>query len=142
MVERLAAAGHDLVVYARRAETKAALAQLGVRTATELPEAAAGAGVLLLCVFSDEQVAEVAVPLAAALPDGAVLAAHVTGRESTLRAVAGRFPGIDVVDAPVSGVAADISAGPADRPARRPACCQVAGRRRRRRVRRPRHRDR
>ncbi len=132
MVERLAAAGHDLVVYARRAETMAALARLGVRTAPELPEAAAGAGVLLLCVFSDEQVAEVAGPLAAALPDGAVLASHVTGRESTLRAVAGRFPGIDVVDAPVSGVAADISAGrltvlPGGPPAARARAAAVVG---------------
>ena len=111
MVERLAAAGHDLVAYARRPETQDALTGLGVRHTTELPEAAAGAGVLLLCVFTDEQLAEIAGPLAAALPDDAVFASHVTGRESTLRAVAGRFPGIDVVDAPVSGVPDDIRAG-------------------------------
>lgn len=111
MVERLAAAGHDPVVYARRAETLAALTRLGVRHTTELPEAAAGADVLLLCVFNDEQAAEVAGPLAAALPDGAVLASHVTGRESTLRAVARRFPRIHVVDAPVSGAPDDIRAG-------------------------------
>ena len=111
MVERLAAAGHDLVVHARRPETKSALERLGVRHTSELREAAVGAEVLLICVFNDEQVAEIAEPLAGALPDGAVLASHVTGREATLRAVAGRFPGIDVVDAPVSGVAADIRAG-------------------------------
>ena len=111
MVERLAAAGHDLVAYARRPETQDALTGLGVRHTTELPEAAAGAGVLLLCVFTDEQLAEIAGTLAAALPAGAVFASHVTGRESTLRAVAGRFPGIDVVDAPVSGVPDDIRAG-------------------------------
>ena len=111
MVERLAAAGHDLVAYARRPETQDALTGLGVRHTTELPEAAADAGVLLLCVFTDEQLAEIAGPLAAALPAGAVFASHVTGRESTLRAVAGRFPGIDVVDAPVSGVPDDIRAG-------------------------------
>ena len=46
MVERLAAAGHDLVVYARRAEAKAALTGLGVRHTAELAEAAAGAEVL------------------------------------------------------------------------------------------------
>ena len=66
---------------------------------------------LLVCVFSDEQLAEVAGPLAAALPDGAVLASHVTGRESTLRSVAARFPAIAVVDAPVSGAPDDIRAG-------------------------------
>jgi 3-hydroxyisobutyrate dehydrogenase-like beta-hydroxyacid dehydrogenase len=111
MVERLAAAGHDLVVYARRPETRTALQQLGVRPTSELREAAAGADVLLICVFNDEQVAEIAEPLAGALPGGAVLASHVTGREATLRKIAERFPGIDVVDAPVSGVAADIRAG-------------------------------
>jgi 3-hydroxyisobutyrate dehydrogenase-like beta-hydroxyacid dehydrogenase len=67
--------------------------------------------VLLLCVFSDEQLAEIAGTLAAALPDGAVLASHVTGRESTLRALAARFPGIGVVDAPVSGGPEEIAAG-------------------------------
>ena len=111
MVERLAAAGHDLVVYARRAEAEHALTGLGVRHVTELPEAAADVDVLLLCVFSDAQLTEIAGPLAAALPDGAVFASHVTGRESTLRAVAGRFPAIHVVDAPVSGGPGEISEG-------------------------------
>ncbi len=111
MVERLAATGHDLVVYARRAEAKDALAGLGVRQVTELAEAAAGVDVLLLCVFSDAQLDEVAEPLAAALPDGAVFASHVTGRESVLRAVAAGFPAIHVVDAPVSGGPGEISAG-------------------------------
>jgi 3-hydroxyisobutyrate dehydrogenase-like beta-hydroxyacid dehydrogenase len=111
MVERLAAAGHDLVVHARRPETRSALEKLGVRPASELRDAAAGVDVLLICVFNDEQLAEIAGPLAGALPDGAVLASHVTGRESTLRATADRFPGIEVVDAPVSGGPADIQAG-------------------------------
>jgi 3-hydroxyisobutyrate dehydrogenase-like beta-hydroxyacid dehydrogenase len=111
MVERLATAGHDLIVYARRAEARDELARLGVRAVSDLAEAAAGADVLLLCVFTDEQLAEIADPLAEALPDGAVLASHVTGRESTLRAIAGRFPGLHVVDAPVSGGADDIRAG-------------------------------
>ena len=41
MVERLAASGHDLVVYARRAEAEANLTRLGVRHTNELTEAAA-----------------------------------------------------------------------------------------------------
>ena len=111
MVERLAAAGHDLVVYARRAEAEADLKRLGVRPTRELTEAAAGVDVLLLCVFSDAQLSEIAGPLAAALPDGAVFASHVTGKESVLRSVAAGFPAIHVVDAPVSGGPAEISAG-------------------------------
>ena len=73
-------------------EAAADLDRLGVRSTSELAEAAAGADVLLLCVFSDEQLAEVAEPLAAALPDGAVFASHVTGRASVLRSLADRFP--------------------------------------------------
>ena len=111
MVERLAAAGHDLVVYARRPEAAASLGRVGVRSTSELTEAAAGADVLLLCVFSDAQLAEVAGPLAAALPDGAVFASHVTGRASVLRSLADRFPAIEVVDAPVSGGPGEIAAG-------------------------------
>ena len=111
MVKRLAAAGHDLTVYARRPETRAELDQLGIGHTGELAAAAADADVLLICVFNDEQLTEIAGPLAGALPPGAVLASHVTGRESVLRAVADRFPGIDVVDAPVSGGPEEISAG-------------------------------
>jgi 3-hydroxyisobutyrate dehydrogenase-like beta-hydroxyacid dehydrogenase len=111
MVERLAAAGHDLVVYARRPETRATLTRLGVKHTSELPEAAAEAGTLLLCVFNDEQLAEIADPLAAALPAGAVLASHVTGRASLLRSLADRFPAVSVVDAPVSGGPEEIAAG-------------------------------
>jgi 3-hydroxyisobutyrate dehydrogenase len=111
MVERLASAGHDLVVYARRAEAEASLKRLGVRHTSELAEAAAGVDVLLLCVFSDQQLTEIAGPLAAALPDGAVFASHVTGKESVLRSLAAGFPAIHAVDAPVSGGPAEISAG-------------------------------
>jgi 3-hydroxyisobutyrate dehydrogenase-like beta-hydroxyacid dehydrogenase len=111
MVERLAAAGQDLVVYARRPESAAALDRLGVRSTPELAEVAAGADVLLVCVFNDEQLAAIAGPVAAALPDGAVFASHVTGLASTLRSLAGQFPRIDVVDAPVSGGPDDITAG-------------------------------
>jgi 3-hydroxyisobutyrate dehydrogenase-like beta-hydroxyacid dehydrogenase len=111
MVERLAAAGHDPLVYARRPEVAAALDGLGVRHTAELAEAADGADVLLVCVFSDAQLTEIAGPLAAALPDGAVLASHVTGKESVLRSLAGRFPALHVVDAPVSGGIDEIRAG-------------------------------
>jgi 3-hydroxyisobutyrate dehydrogenase-like beta-hydroxyacid dehydrogenase len=111
MVERLAAAGHDLVVYARRAEAAADLARRGIGHTAELAEAAAGADVLLVCVFSDEQLTEIANSLAAALPDGAVFASHVTGRASLLRSLADRYRAVHVVDAPVSGSADDIRAG-------------------------------
>ncbi len=142
MVARLAAAGHELMVYARRAEAAADLERLGVRSTSELTEAAAGADVLLLCVFSDVQLAEVAGPLAAALPDEAVFASHVTGRASVLRSLADRFPAIEVVDAPVSGAPGEISGRLPDGAARRVARLPGAGGRGGPRVRRLRHRDR
>ncbi len=111
MVERLAATEADLVVYARRPEAQATLDGLGVRHTADLAEAAAGADVLLLCLFSDAQLVEIAGPLLSALPDGAVVASHVTGRESTLRSLADQFPGVQLVDAPVSGGPAEILDG-------------------------------
>lgn len=111
MVERLVAGGHELVVHARQPDARADLEELGVRTTDALDEVAADREVLLICVYDDRQLTEVADPLAAALPDGAVLASHVTGRVSTLSTLAGRYPAIGVVDAPVSGRAADVEAG-------------------------------
>ena len=141
MVERLASAGHDLVAYARLPEAAADLDRVGVRHTSELAEAAAAVDVLLLCVFSDAQLTEVADPLAAALPDGAVFASHVTGRASVLRSLADRFPAIQVVDAPVSG-GPDDTGLPPDRAARRAARGPGAGGRGGPRVRRPGDRDR
>jgi 3-hydroxyisobutyrate dehydrogenase-like beta-hydroxyacid dehydrogenase len=111
MVQRLAAAGREVVAYARRPEAAAALEKLGVRHTDDLGEVAAGSGVVLVCVFTDEQLAEVAGPVATAMPAGGVLASHVTGRVSTLHALAGSYPAIAVVDAPVSGGPDDILAG-------------------------------
>jgi 3-hydroxyisobutyrate dehydrogenase-like beta-hydroxyacid dehydrogenase len=111
MVERLTAAGTDLIVYARRPETRAGLERLGIRTTGELSRVAHDREVLLICVFDDDQLRELAEPLAAALPEGSVLASHVTAPVATLWSLAARFDRIGVVDAPVSGTPAEIRAG-------------------------------
>lgn len=111
MVERLVAAGHDVIVHARRPEARAELEALGVVVTDDLTVVAGGRQLVLLCVFTDEQVAEVAGPLTAAMAEGAVLASHVTGRIETLRAVAEAAPHVQVVEAPLSGTAPDIRAG-------------------------------
>lgn len=108
MVERLAAAGHDLVVHARRPEIREQLGTLGIRSTPDLAKAARGRELLIVCVYDNQQLAALGDDLAAALPTGAVLASHVTGRVATLRGLAERFPDIHVVDAPVSGTADDI----------------------------------
>ena len=110
MVERLTGAGRDLIVYTRRPETRAELERLGARTTGQLAQVARDSDVLLICVFDDHQLRELAEPLAAALPDGAVLASHVTAPVATLRSLAARFDRIGVVDAPVSGTPAEVRA--------------------------------
>jgi 3-hydroxyisobutyrate dehydrogenase-like beta-hydroxyacid dehydrogenase len=113
MVVRLLQAGHEVTVLARRAEVRADLAQAGVRAVTTPAEAAKGAEVVLVCLFSDEQLLEVSDGLLAGLQPGAVIASHVTGRRTTLQQLGARAAeqGGHVVDTPVSGGVDDIEAG-------------------------------
>lgn len=113
MVERLAAAGHSVVVHARRGEAREELAQLGVTAVADAREAAESAEVLLICLFSDPQLSELAPSLIDAAPRGATVASHVTGSVAIVQRMAelGRSRQVAVVDAPVSGTANDIRNG-------------------------------
>lgn len=111
MVERLVAAGHDLVVHARRPEVRAGLRELSITVTERLDEVARERDLVLVCVFDDRQLTEVADVVAAALPRHAVFGSHVTGAVETVRGLAERHPHIEVVDAPISGTADDIRAG-------------------------------
>ena len=72
-----------------------------------------GADVVIVCVFTDEQVQQVCLEgdLVSAMAPGAVLVIHTTGSPRTAEAIAAHARGIDVVDAPVSGGPHDIAAG-------------------------------
>jgi 3-hydroxyisobutyrate dehydrogenase-like beta-hydroxyacid dehydrogenase len=109
MLERLLAAGHDVDFQARRAEA--------VDTAT-----AAGASrvdgfgacdVVIVCVFSDAQVREVAPEVLASMRAGATLVNHTTGDPETLTwlASAAAGHGVRVLDCALSGSAAAVAAG-------------------------------
>ena len=113
MVDRLLQAGHDVTVLARREEVRRELAQSGARVVTTPAEAAAGAEVVLVCLFSDAQLVEVTPGLLAGLQPGAVIASHVTGRRTTIQELGERAAvvGAHVVDAPVSGGENEIRAG-------------------------------
>ena len=116
MVRRLAAAGTPTTVYARRAEVRDEFAAEGLPTVSTLAEAAAGADVVIACLYSDAQVLEVALGddgLIASMEPGSVLALHTTGSPATAQrlAEAGAPRRVHVVDAPVSGGAHDIAAG-------------------------------
>jgi 3-hydroxyisobutyrate dehydrogenase-like beta-hydroxyacid dehydrogenase len=113
MSERLLAAGHELTVYARRAEVREHFARLGAAVTDSLTEAADGAEAIHLALYSDEQLAEVTLGehgLVPALGADALLVSHTTGSPTTIRRIADAGNG-HVVDAPFSGGADDVLAG-------------------------------
>jgi 3-hydroxyisobutyrate dehydrogenase-like beta-hydroxyacid dehydrogenase len=115
MVNRLLDAGHDVHVFARHPEVRARLSNRGARLTDSLGELASRGDVLIGCLFSDAQLREVAVGakglLAQARP-GCIFVSHTTGNASTIRELAASArPGVEVLDAPVSGTAADIAVG-------------------------------
>jgi len=113
MVERLVAAGHDLTVHARREEVRGVLSAAGSTATDDLGRVAEAAELVIVCVYSDAQLEEVARPLLDSMRPGTVLASHVTGTISLLGRLArtARDRGIAIVDAPLSGRAEDIRAG-------------------------------
>lgn len=115
MIERLRVAGFPVTASARRPEVRERLAAQGV-TVVDTPREAADAGdVVIVCVFSDEQLlAVVDGPdgVYAGLRAGTVVASHVTGTPATIHRIAGDAPaGVHVLDAPVSGTGESIRAG-------------------------------
>ena len=109
MVRRLVAAGHHVNVLARSAEKAAAITELGATPVADLAAVCARADAVVICVFTHEQVREVAEALVPALPRGCVVVIHTTGSPYTAEAIAAR--GVNVIDAAVSGGPHDIAAG-------------------------------
>ncbi|WP_238963434.1 NAD(P)-dependent oxidoreductase [Mycobacterium paraintracellulare] len=115
MVGRLLGAGHDVVVYARRAEVRRRLEAKGAATAGSVADLARGSDVLISCLFSDAQLRETGLGpngfIANAKPGG-VFVSHTTGTLSTLEALLASSPSAPVIlDAPVSGTVENIDAG-------------------------------
>ncbi|MDT5079232.1 MAG: hypothetical protein QOJ80_3869 [Mycobacterium sp.] len=113
MVKRLVEAGHDVEVVGRTDEKRRAVAELGARPVPDLTATAPDADVVIVCVFTDDQVKQLCLDgaLVEQMPPGATLIVHTTGSPRTAQAIAARFPIIGVVDAPVSGGPHDIAAG-------------------------------
>jgi 3-hydroxyisobutyrate dehydrogenase-like beta-hydroxyacid dehydrogenase len=115
MVGRLVETGHQVRVLHRTAGARSELTQLGATAVAEAVQAAEKADVVIVCVFTDEQVQEVCLnsELHAAMPDGSVLVIHTTGSPRTAETIAASAArhGVGVVDAPVSGGPHDIAAG-------------------------------
>lgn len=113
MVRRLVDAGHDVRAVGRTEARRAEVASLGARPVGAPVEAARDADVVVVCLFTDDQVRDVCLDgeLVAAMPSGSVLVLHTTGSPRTAQAIAQRFDHVDVVDAPVSGGPHDVAAG-------------------------------
>jgi 2-hydroxy-3-oxopropionate reductase len=114
MVARLVEAGHDVAVLGRSAEKRAAVAQLGTTAVADIVDVTAGAKVVVICVFTDEQVRQICLEdgLLATMSPGSALVVHTTGSPRTVEAIAvAAAHDIDVVDAPVSGGPHNAAAG-------------------------------
>jgi 2-hydroxy-3-oxopropionate reductase len=115
MVTRLVEAGHDVTALGRTAEKRAAVAQLGATAVADIADATASADVVVICVFTDEQVRQVCLEdgLLATMSPGSALVVHTTGSPRTVEAIAvrGAPHDVDVVDAPVSGGPHDAATG-------------------------------
>lgn len=113
MVRRLAEAGHEVRALGRSDEKRGAVSELGAHAVTELSAVGDGAEIVVVCVFTDEQVQQVCLhsDLLSAMAPGAVLVVHTTASPRTVEMIAAESSNIDVVDAPVSGGPHDIAAG-------------------------------
>ncbi len=113
MVRRLVDAGHEVRALGRTDEKCVAVSELGAHAVAELSAVGEDAEVVVVCVFTDEQVQQVCLhsELLSAMAPGAVLVVHTTGSPRTAEMIAARSPDIDVIDAPVSGGPHDIAAG-------------------------------
>jgi 3-hydroxyisobutyrate dehydrogenase-like beta-hydroxyacid dehydrogenase len=115
MVLRLRDAGHELTVLCRSEQARARAAAAGVAAAPSIAQACAAA-LVIVCVFTDDQVADVCLRPGGVVDSarrGSTVVIHTTGSPMTAEAVAdaGRSKQVAVLDAPVSGGPNDIEAG-------------------------------
>jgi 3-hydroxyisobutyrate dehydrogenase-like beta-hydroxyacid dehydrogenase len=115
MVRRLVEAGHEVHALGRSVEKRRGVSELGAQPVTDLADVGAEADIVVVCVFTDEQVQQVCLEsvLLTTMRPESVLVIHTTGSPRTAESVAAEAAshGIDVIDAPVSGGPHDIAAG-------------------------------
>jgi 3-hydroxyisobutyrate dehydrogenase-like beta-hydroxyacid dehydrogenase len=115
MVRRLVEAGHEVRALGRSIEKRRAVSELGAQPVTDLADIGQDADVVIVCVFTDDQVRQVCVDsvLLSTMRQGTSLVIHTTGSPRTAEIIAAEAESRDiaVVDAPVSGGPHDIAAG-------------------------------
>jgi 3-hydroxyisobutyrate dehydrogenase-like beta-hydroxyacid dehydrogenase len=116
IARRIRSAGFAVHAFARRPEVMAEARSFGVEEVPTLAELARASDVVIVNVFSDDQVREVALGpdgLMAHLRPGSILVNHTTGRPATAErlAVQAREGGFAMLDCAMSGGPLDIEAG-------------------------------
>lgn len=116
IIRLLLDSGQPVSVWARRAELREALESAGAVAASSPDVLAASVDILITCLYNDEQVTDVLLReggLIERMRPGALLIVHSTLELRTCRAVAAAADrrGILVLDAPLSGTAADVRDG-------------------------------
>lgn len=115
MIRRLVAGGHPVRALGRTGARREQLAEAGAEPSDAIAETGLGADVVIVCVYSDEQVRQVCLGtyLLPAMRPGAALVVHTTGSPRTVETIAehAAHRDIDVLDAAVSGGPHDIAAG-------------------------------
>jgi 3-hydroxyisobutyrate dehydrogenase-like beta-hydroxyacid dehydrogenase len=116
MVARLLGASFPVRFHARRPEVISQVVSLGGTDAGSRAGVADGSDVVILCVYSDDQVRDVCLGpdgLIASMGAGSTLVNHTTGSPTTaeLLAAEARPRGVHVLDAALSGGPADVARG-------------------------------
>jgi|SoiMethySBSTD1v2_1073268.scaffolds.fasta_scaffold267207_2 3-hydroxyisobutyrate dehydrogenase-like beta-hydroxyacid dehydrogenase len=115
MVRRLVEAGHEVRALGRSVEKRRGVRELGAQPVTDLADIGADADVVVVCVFTDDEVRQVCLEsvLLSTMRSGSSLVIHTTGSPRTAETIAAEAEshGVEVVDAPVSGGPHDLAAG-------------------------------
>lgn len=108
MLMRLRGDGHDVTFVARRSEVIEQAKSHGALSADGFRDRE----IVIICVYADHQVAEVAPAALSTMPAGSTLLNHTTGSPTTIVGLSpvARERGVRLLDAALSGGPADIAA--------------------------------
>ena len=115
LVDRLSSAGVDITVFARRPEGRSQLEAAGVPCVDDVDALARRCDVVIVYVYSDDQVRSVVLDggLAQAMAPDSTIVVHTTASPRTIEAIVAQAASRDVgvVDAPGSGGPAQVADG-------------------------------
>ncbi|HEX7852759.1 MAG TPA: NAD(P)-dependent oxidoreductase [Sphingobium sp.] len=113
MAERLIAAGHETVLWARRPESLEPYKDTAATYAESVADLGAQCGIVGVCVVDDAGVETVCADLIGTMAPGGIIVIHSTINPDTCIALAAKAKaaGLSLIDAPVSGGGGGAAAG-------------------------------